>query len=59
MRFVDVLKQFFSGVTVMMQLDLMGLTTAGKLTKTEKWKQNRQNLSPLEDFSLLEFVAQE
>ena len=38
----------------MMQLDLMGLTTAGKLTKTEKWKQNRQNLSPLEDFLLLE-----
>ena len=33
-RFVHVLKQFFSGVTVMMQLYLMGLTTAGKLTKT-------------------------
>lgn len=53
-RFVHVLKQFFSGVTVMMQLYLMGLTTAGKLTKTEKWKQNRQSLSPLEEFSLLE-----
>lgn len=53
-RFVDVLKQFFSGVTVMMQLYLMGLTTAGKLTKTKKWKQNRQSLSPLEELLLLE-----
>ena len=38
----------------MMQLYLMGLTTAGKLTKTKKWKQNRQSLSPLEEFLLLE-----
>ena len=51
---MHVLKQFFSGVTVMMQLYLMGLTTAGKLTKTKKWKQNRQSLSPLEEFLLLE-----
>ena len=38
----------------MMQPYLMGLTTAGKLTKTKKWKQNRQSFSPLEDFWLLE-----